>query len=288
MKWLDRNYRRKDFFLWIDTFDPHEPWDPPQYYIDMYDPGYKGRVFEAPTYGLRRKMGITDRELKQIRARYAGEVTMVDTWFGHLLTKIERLGIFDETVIMFTSDHGTAFDGPGDFGMIQKANVIGADGMCMSAGLPLKDPKQFFPMSLNIARIPLMIRLPGLRRSKRIKAIVQPWDITATVLDIFGIPCPGRLIGRSVLPLIAGKGKVGRDAAISGTNQLAQAMTERWTYTVWRGEQPACLFDLRNDPACRKNVVLKQRAVARMLHEKIVAFMRQQGIKEEFIAGYKT
>ena len=51
IKWLERNYKRSDFFLWIDTFDPHEPWDPPQHYLDMYDPGYTGRVFEAPTYG---------------------------------------------------------------------------------------------------------------------------------------------------------------------------------------------------------------------------------------------
>ena len=42
MEWLERNYRRESFFLWIDTFDPHEPWDPPPHYIDMYDPGYRG------------------------------------------------------------------------------------------------------------------------------------------------------------------------------------------------------------------------------------------------------
>jgi arylsulfatase A-like enzyme len=288
MDWLDRNYRRKDFFLWIDTFDPHEPWDPPQYYIDRYDPGYKGRVFEAPTYGLRRKMGITDRELKHIRARYAAEVTMVDAWFGHLLQKVERLGILDETVIIFTSDHGTAFDGPGDFDMIQKANVIGADGMCMSAGQPLKDPKQFFPISRNIARIPLIIHLPGMRKTRRIKGIVQPWDLTATILDLFGMPRPAKLIGNSVLPLIGGKSGKGREAAVLGTNQLAQAMTERWMYTVWRGERGASLHDLRDDPNCRRNVASRESEVARLLHGRIVEHMRKQGISEEFIAGYKA
>ncbi|HID22587.1 MAG TPA: hypothetical protein EYP14_09315, partial [Planctomycetaceae bacterium] len=87
--WLQSNYKRKDFFLWIDTFDPHEPWDPPQHYIDRYDPGYKGRIIEAPPGGFRRKMGITNRELKQMRARYAGEVTMVDAWFGQMLATLE-------------------------------------------------------------------------------------------------------------------------------------------------------------------------------------------------------
>jgi hypothetical protein len=114
IRWLEKNYRRDDFLLWMETFDPHEPWDPPQHYIDMYDPGYEGRVFDAPTYGLRKKIGITDRELRQIRARYAGEVSMVDTWFGNLLATLERLQILDETFVIFTSDHGIMLDEPGD------------------------------------------------------------------------------------------------------------------------------------------------------------------------------
>jgi arylsulfatase A-like enzyme len=288
MKWLERNYRRKDFFLWIDTFDPHEPWDPPEYYINMYDPGYKGRVFDAPTYGLRRKMGITDRELKHTRARYAAEVTMVDTWFGQLLQKIERLGVLDETVIIFTSDHGTNFDGPGDFGTIQKTWIVGEDGMLMSAGMWVKEPKEFFPLSRSITRIPLMIHVPGMKNGKRIKPVVQPWDITSTILDIYGIPRSEKMTGQSVLPLIGGKKQKGRELAISGMAEFAQATTERWMYTVWRGQRPAALYDLKNDPGCRKNVAAKETAAVQMLHGKIAEFVRRQGIGEEYIAGYKA
>jgi len=286
MDWLERNYKRENFFLWIDTFDPHEPWDPPQHYLDRYDPDFKGRVFEAPTYGLRRKMGITDRELANIRSRYAAEVTMVDAWFGHFLDKVERLGILDETVIIFTSDHGTQFDGTGDFGMIQKANTLGADGMCMSAGRPMKEPKQFFPISRNIARIPLIIRMPRMRRGKRIKAIVQPWDITATILDIFGIPRPRDFAGKSVLPLITGRGKPWRKFAVVGTNILVQAMNDRWMFTVWRGQRPPALYDLRKDSGCLKNIAGKEPAVCKRLFREIVAFMKQQGVKEQFISDY--
>jgi len=287
MNWLERNYRRENFFLWIDTFDPHEPWDPPQYYIDLYDPGYEGRVFDAPTYGIRKKMGITDRELQHTRARYAAEVTMVDTWFGQLLSKIERLGILDETAIIFTSDHGTNFDGPGEFGAIQKVWAVGADAMCMSAGLPIKPPAQHFPLSRSVARIPLMIHLPGMTKTKRIKPIVQPWDVTATILDLFGVPRPEKLIGNSLLPLISGKATRNRDVALCGTAQMAEAITDRWLYAVWRGERPAALYDLRNDPNCVKNALAKEPSAARMLHDKIAAFVRQQGMSEDYIAGYK-
>jgi len=288
MDWLERNYTREDFFLWVDTFDPHEPWDPPQHYIDRYDPGFKGRVIEAPPGGFRKKMGVTGRELKQMRARYAGEVTMVDAWFGHMLSKLEQLGILDETMIVFTSDHGTPLAGPGDFDLMRKPVAIGADGMVASAGRRSKQPVTHVPLSVNTTRIPLIIRMPGMKRARRINAIAQPWDVTATILEAFGVPVPSNIIGASLLPLIAGKANKHRDVAISGNSQLLQATTSRWMYSVWAGLRPAALYDLRNDPDCRKDVSRKQPAVARRLHGKIVKFMRGQGLDEEYTGAYRT
>ncbi len=288
---VNRSHRKVE----TDWFAPHEPWDPPRHYIDMYDPGYKGRVFEAPTYGQRKTMGIADRELKHTRARYAGEVTMVDTWFGRLLNTVERLGILDETAIIFTSDHGTCFDGPGDLGMVQKFHTIGADGMAISAGRPMKEPKQYFPISPNVARVPLIVHLPGARGPRRHGAIVQPWDMTATILDLFGVPCPDNVIGDSVLPLLRRVKRKIRNAAIVGDNNpitgdthMAQAMAERWCYTVWRGHRPASLYDLSADPLLAKNVIKREPTVATRLHNAIYVFMLDQGLDPEFVAGYKT
>jgi len=285
IKWLERNYKRENFFLWVDTFDPHEPWDPPQHYVDMYDPDYQGRVFEAPTYGLRKMMGITDREIQHIRARYAGEVTMVDTWLGHLMGTIDRLGIAEETLVVFTSDHGTMFDTPGDNGLLCKPNTVGADGMLMSAGRPMKEPVRYFPIFQNVARIPLMVRLPGMSEGKRIEGIVQPWDMTTTILDAFGIQKPSELIGDSLLPLIRGERPSNRDVAICGTNMLAQAMTGRWIYTVWRGQRGPSLIDLDADPLAETNVINDYPDVAKSLHEKVIQFMNRQNIGEDFIAS---
>ncbi len=292
IEWLERNYKRDDFFLWIDTFDPHEPWDPPQHYIDRYDPGYKGRVFEAPPGGFRRVMGITRRELKHTRARYAGEVTMVDAWFGRMLAKLEALGILDETLIIFTSDHGTPLAGPGDFDLMRKPAIIGPDGLVAAAGKNAPGQQTYLPLAIHTVRIPLIIRPPGMRKQRRIKAYAQPWDNTATMLDAFGIPKPSNMIGRSLLPFVAGQSRgqeaspFPRDAAFCGLGPIAQAMTERWMYTCWAGQRGPALYDLRNDPGCTKNVVAGQPDAARRMHKKLAAFLRGQGVGEDHIERY--
>lgn len=296
MQWLERNYTRDDFFLWIDTFDPHEPWDPPQHYIDQYDPGYEGRVFDAPSYGLRRKMGITSRELKHIRARYAGEVTMVDHWFGQLMAKLEALGIADDTAVIVAADHGTCFDGPGDIGFLHKLPWVGADGLSIAGGRKPKPPLKHTPLSQNAARIPLMLRLPGMAKSRRIRPIVQPWDMTATIMDLFGIAAPSTAIGTSVLPLIRGRrgGGPRRRAAVVGQSSgaagadggYAQAMDGTWSLTVWRGERRPALHHMTDDPNCQRNLVAKEPAITQRLWREIQGFVRQQQLDDDWIAGY--
>ncbi|MBM3499796.1 MAG: hypothetical protein FJX74_14140, partial [Armatimonadetes bacterium] len=68
LDWLDQNHRLDSFFLYIDTFDPHEPWDPPDWYEGLYDPDFTGRRFDAPTYGIVKRLGITKREMRNIHA----------------------------------------------------------------------------------------------------------------------------------------------------------------------------------------------------------------------------
>ncbi|MCD6336261.1 MAG: sulfatase, partial [Candidatus Latescibacteria bacterium] len=103
-QWLERNYKQEKFFLYVDTFDPHEPWDAPQWYVDKYDPGYEGEEVNYPLYGPCDY--LTRAELKHARAMYAAEVTLVDRWIGMLLQKIEDLGLFENTMVIVTTDHG--------------------------------------------------------------------------------------------------------------------------------------------------------------------------------------
>ena len=101
--WLERNYKHP-FFLYAETFDPHEPWDPPQYYVDLYESGYEGEEVIYPRYDKCNYM--TESELRHCRALYNGEVTMVDRAVGRLLERVESLGLMSNTMVIFASDHG--------------------------------------------------------------------------------------------------------------------------------------------------------------------------------------
>ena len=81
----------ENFILWVDSWDPHEPWDPPAYYVDQYDPGYEGDEIIYPCYGFSNYM--TEQELNHVRALYAAEVTMVDRWVGMLFDSMRLMGL---------------------------------------------------------------------------------------------------------------------------------------------------------------------------------------------------
>ena len=132
MRWLEL-HSKEDFFLYIDTWDPHEPWDAPTYYTELYLPGYDGEVVR-PTYGYwRDEPGYTEERVATAHATYCGEVTMVDTWVGYLLRLVENMGLMENTAIIFTSDHGFYFGEHGGlFGKMTLARQ--ADGTLYEGG----------------------------------------------------------------------------------------------------------------------------------------------------------
>ncbi|MGD9043189.1 MAG: sulfatase, partial [Desulfobacterales bacterium] len=108
MQWLEHHYK-EDFFLYVDTWDPHEPWDAPSYYTEIYRPDYDGEIIE-PIYGFWKDVpGFTQERLEKAHATYCGEITMVDTWLGYFLRRAENMGLMENTAIIFTSDHGFYF-----------------------------------------------------------------------------------------------------------------------------------------------------------------------------------
>ena len=90
IEWLEHHYK-EDFFLYIDTWDPHEPWDAPAYYTVLYWPGYDGEVV-LPVYGNWHDVpGYTEERLRKGHATYCGEITMVDTWLSFLMKSVDSL-----------------------------------------------------------------------------------------------------------------------------------------------------------------------------------------------------
>jgi len=108
IRWLEYiTQKQKDrLFLWVDMFDPHEPWDPPAPYDRMYtNPEYEGPDLVDPVAGEVDGY-MTPEEVQHTADLYAGEVTMCDKYVGQILGAIAELGIDDNTLIIHTSDHG--------------------------------------------------------------------------------------------------------------------------------------------------------------------------------------
>jgi len=257
MDWLRANYDLGPFLLYVDTFDPHEPWDPPQHYVDLYDPGWEGDEVIYPKYG--KQDYLTERELKHTRALYAAELTMVDAWVGKLLDTIEELGLFANSLVIFTTDHGF---------------FLGENGLMGKGGNPLYGV---------LSHIPFLARLPGGQQGVRCQHFVQPADLLPTFVDVTGAQDPGTMHGLSVRPLLEGKNREDRACAVSSTALVGErdqlngesAITDREWRLVYRGpEGKSELYHLPEDPGEEHDLMVEKRGEAERLLELYVQFLR--------------
>ena len=115
MRWLDRNTDEKPFYLLVESFAPHEYWDPHDDYYHLYMKSkYDGpKLISSPGT----TENLSDVEVEHVKALYSGYVTMVDHWIGRLLDKVESMGLLEKTLVVFTGDHGTLV---GEQGQIHK------------------------------------------------------------------------------------------------------------------------------------------------------------------------
>jgi len=305
-KWLELNYdQHEKFFLYVDTFDPHEPWDPPKYYVDMYEPGYEGEEVTYPDY--RPCDYLTPEELRHCRALYAGEVTMVDRWIGILLQKIEDLGLYENTAVIFTSDHGFYLGDHSYMGkLVMTPKALG-----------------YVPLYEEIIRVPLMIRVPDVRGGKCCRALVQPPDLTPIILELAEAKNPPLMQGRSLLPFINGEDVAWRDIAVTSPSIISggwlsrPASGQRITVTTngWAlmyagqvedmlrdnpgrrmnlenlekmvGKVGNELYDLSKDPMQKNNIYDERKDIAEELHSKLVTFLEEIGTKEEYLKYWR-
>jgi len=247
MRWLEENHEDAEkFFLWLDVFDPHEPWDPPQEYREMYDPGYEGREFIAGKPGDPLEY-MTERELKHTRALYAGEVTMVDRWFGKFIAKVKDLGLHDNAVIIVVSDHGHQL---GEHGIIHKIA---------------------FAMYYTYMDIILLIHHPeGIGAGKRIEEFVYHHDIFATILSLAGIEPPEKVDGEDIWPLVTGKGGPKRDYVTCGLEKYVWVRDNRYVYISETDGANPRLFDLEKDPCQFNDIAPDYPDVVKEMFEKAV------------------
>lgn len=210
--WLEHASAAHDrWMLFVDEFDPHEPFDTPEPWASMYDDDpltpeelETGRLVWPPyIIGGVAKGAITERQARQIRNNYGAKLSMIDHHFGRVLDELDAQDLWDTTAVIVCTDHGHYL------GDVRATGAPGADTTADIWGKPMVP--QFEPLG----HTPLMIHWPG-STPRRIDALTTNVDINATIADAFGVEADHRTHGRSMVPLLAGASSTIRDWAIGG------------------------------------------------------------------------
>jgi arylsulfatase A-like enzyme len=287
LEWLETNHNHESFFLYVDMWDPHEPFDSPWYDYGRYaDPDYDGDQLTYPQYG--RTTFMTEAEHEHVKALYAGCVTLVDRWVGRFLDMAERLGLFEDTLIIWTTDHGHLFG---------EHDLQGKPGAEMGR---LYEPT---------TRIPLLVHHPDeLGAGEHVRGIVQPPDLMPSILEFMGVPVPTTVEGRSFWPLVAGdqdptddfyafsnrypQGQQGGGAAFDGwvgSDRIVEPATvtsDTWSLIYAPQGLPSELYNLQDDPNQEDNVIDDYPDVAERMKAAWIAFLRSHGASEDRIRPF--
>jgi len=233
----------------------------------------------------------SETDAKKAHAFYCGEVTMVDTWLGYFLTRLENMNLMEKTAIMFTSDHGTYHgEHGGRFGKHTRVK-------------PPDDPVGFgfCPLYEEVAASPLLIQVPGVEPGVY-GGLASAIDLAPTVLDILGYETPSHMEGRSLLPAMRDSAVTGREFVITAAPFRSSGRPVKWvgdqmyyrtedsSITVTTDEwsliystEPGFseLYNLSSDPKQETNVIGEHPEIAKELHALLVGFMDDHDLPPE-------
>ncbi|GIW41690.1 MAG: hypothetical protein KatS3mg076_2267 [Candidatus Binatia bacterium] len=180
LKWLAQNDSRR-FFLFLHYWDVHYDYIPPPPYDRMFDPTYEGTVTGKNFFhdkSINKRM--PKRDLEHLLALYDGEIRWVDDHLARLVSYLKERGIFDETAIFVTADHGDEFFEHGFKGHGRT-------------------------LYREVTHIPLIVRAPGVRGGRVVDDPVSLVDLAPTILDLLGVDHPPGFNGTSLLPALSGR-----------------------------------------------------------------------------------
>lgn len=218
VRWISRHHQRGRFFLYVHGHDSHTPYRPERRYSALYHPehynGFIGKAFDSKEqYAVGQGLvPASDSDLAWIRALYRGEATYQDEHFGRLMTRLDALGVLDDTLIVVTNDHGEEFREHGGMGH----------------GRTLYDEQ---------LRAPLIMRHPGIfPAGARISRIVEHVDVAPTIVEALDLPPLAGIDGLSLLPAITGRGEPPRPySAVAALRHNRRAIrVGRWKLIVDR------------------------------------------------------
>ena len=251
---LLEKHRNEPFFLAVGFYRPHTPYITPKKYFDLYPlekievpqmpAGYEKTV-PAPALASTRpwpNFGVTHEQARKSKQAYYASISFVDAQIGRVVDALDRLGLKDNTVIVFWSDHGYS---------------LGTHGLWMK--------QSCFE---DAARVPMIMAGPGIKAGTPSPRVVEFVDVYPTLADLAGLEAPKNLPGASLRPLLANPTAAWNRPAFTQVERGGvpgrSVRTERWRYTEWDvdGAAGVELYDHSNDPGEMKNLAADQKHAA--------------------------
>jgi arylsulfatase len=235
---------QKPWCLMLSFGGPHEPWDAPEPYASMYRPedmppprslgsGWDEIPESTLQERLQRAWKLDPEDVAKLRANYAGNVTLIDDQVGRIIELLKQRGEYENTWIVFTSDHG---EFNGDYGLLYK--------------------NSFFD---SAARVPLIVRPPSAWQSREktgsSDVMVEMFDLGATIADIVGAKVPSEYFAKSLLPYLRGDRHTHREFAMVEFKGELLYVDPRWKMMINKEAVPCMLIDRGNDPEEAVNLV---------------------------------
>ena len=193
-KWIRENKDSKDrYFLFVDEFDPHEPFDTPEPWASMYDEAWDGPKVIWPPYTDAGGPNVPDeRTGRHIRANYGAKLSMIDHYFGKVLDAIDEACAWEDTAVIVMTDHGHYLG--------ERGGIWGKPGV---------------PIYSEMGHIPLMIAWPA-RAATEVNDLTTTVDIHATLCEVFDVQPEHRTHGHSLTSVLNGTGPSTRDHILTG------------------------------------------------------------------------
>jgi len=228
IEWIEA-HREERFFAYIQTIDPHVPYDPPDDLLEHYHPAeYTGPISPRSTGNQleeakrgAREISVADR--RYLEALHDGEISYHDREMTRFVARLRELGLYDDVVFVVTSDHGEEFNEHGSYG-------------------------HGHSIFQELLHVPLMVRWNGVIEPRRIGPAVSTMDIAPTVLEATGIDIPDEFEGRSLLSTARGQARPGPAIAFSDKLDDRRVAVAAGYKLVIRGNLTWAFFNLRTDP----------------------------------------
>lgn len=254
-EWLETRPNRP-FFLFLHTYETHHPYEPDQRFLELFEKDYSGDLPDQISVGLLREINRKERpleegDLEHIINTYDAEIRSMDEGLQHLIAFLQENSLYEDTMIVFTSDHGEEFGEHGRIGWHSHS---------------LYD---------ELLKVPLIVKFPNQEHGgTRVEDQVGGIDIAPTVLAALGLPAPEVFQGKDLTPLAAGAGMESR-AVISRIDRALDKDINSIRKPGWKLYRNQ-LFDLEADPQELWDTALNKPQMVKELRSEIEAVVESR------------